>query len=260
MVSAQSPLAGAAHVGELVVHLASRRIASMHRFTLLGWAWPLLRLLAQLAVLAFIFSSVLDLGIDDYALFLFVGLVGWTWFAAGVAAATDALHDGSHLVMQPRFPDLVLPVVAVAVPFVDVLIALPVLAVMLVVAGELHLSALALPALLAVQFVLMCGVGWLTAAVAVYLRDMTNVVAVALTLLFYMSPVFYDLDRVPERFEWILRLNPMTTLLESYRAVLLGDSFPPVLAMAGVAAAAVVLALLGALAFRRLQPGFVDEL
>ncbi|MBA3327161.1 MAG: ABC transporter permease [Solirubrobacterales bacterium] len=249
-----------AQFAELVVHLAGRRIASLHRFTLLGWTWPLVRQLAQLGVLVLVFSAVLDLGIENYAVFVFVGLIAWTWFAVGVAGATDSLAGSRHLVLQARFPDVVLPVVAVAVPFVDVLLALPVLLVMLGIAGELHATIVLLPLLLTVQLVLMCGLGWLAGAAAVYLRDVSNIVTVGLTLLFYLTPVFYDVSRVPERYEPILRLNPMTTLVEAYRAVVLDSAFPSVGALAGVAAASVLIAVAGALVFRRLQPGFVDEL
>ena len=247
-------------VAELVVLLTAREVASAHRFTLLGWTWPLVRQLAQLGVLVLIFSSVLDLGIADYPAFVFVGLVVWTWFLAGLTAATNALRSRRNLVMQPGFPTAVLPLVAVAVALVDVLLALPVLVLMLVVAGELHAEALAFPLLLSVQFVLMCGLGLLLAAAAVHLRDVVNVVAVALTLLFYLTPVFYDAARVPERWEWLLRLNPMTTLLEADRAVLLGRDWPPAWHLAVVTLVAVAVAFAGLAAFRRAEPTFADAL
>ena len=112
---------------DVVTHLAHRQVASMHRFTLLGWAWPVVRQLAQLAVFVFVFSTILDLGIDNFPVFVFSGLIAWGWFSSGIQQATGALIAQRHLVFQPRFPVGVLPIVAVAVPFVDVLLALPVL-------------------------------------------------------------------------------------------------------------------------------------
>lgn len=252
--------AGAAHFRDLVVHLARSEVASRNRWTALGAAWPLVRQLAQLGVLVFVFSTVLDLGIDDFAPYVFSGLIAWNWFSTGVADGTSSLLRGRHLVFQPRFPTSVLPVVATVVPLVDVLVALPVLLGMLAVAGELHWSALALPALLAVQLVLMAGIVWIASAATVYLRDVPNLVLVSLTLLFYLTPVFYALPRVPERFQDVLRLNPMTPLLEGYRAALMGQPWPPAPALAGVCVAAVAAAALGFWAFRRMSPGFVDQL
>ena len=91
-----------------------------------------------------------------------------------------------------------LPIVAVAVPFIDVLLVLPVLVIMLIVAGTLSWTVLLLPPLLLVQFVLMAGIAWITAAANVFMRDVENIVGVLLTLVFYCTPIFYSIATVPE--------------------------------------------------------------
>ena len=131
--------------------------------------------------------------------------------------------------------------VAVAVPLVDVLVALPVLLLMVATSGEgIPPSAAFLPVLLAVQLVLCCGIAWLTAAATVHVRDVRNVVGLGLTLLFYVTPVFYDRQAsVPERYHWLLQLN-LTTLIEGWRTVLLDGRLPPAgpfALLAGVSAA-----------------------
>jgi lipopolysaccharide transport system permease protein len=248
------------HFTDLVLHLARREVLSMHRFTLLGWTWPVVRQLAQLGVLVFVFSTILPLGIPDFAVFVFSGLIAWSWFASGVQQGTSALLAQRHLVFQPRFPVAVLPVVSVAVPLVDVLLVLPALAVLLIASDELHWTVVLMPPLLVVQFVLMCGLAWFTAATAVFLRDVVNIVTVGLLMVFYLTPVFYSLESVPEQYLWILHLNPMTTLLEAYRGVLLGDEFPSAMRMGGVVVGSVVVAAAGWRTFRRLEHRFVDEL
>ena len=248
------------HFRELVAHLAARELNSRHRWTLLGWAWPLVRVLAQLAVLVFIFDSVFDLGIQDYPVFVFTGLIAFTWFSSGLSDATMSLLAQRHLVLQPGFRNEVVPLVSVAVPFVDVVMALPVLVVMLALSGELGWEGLLFLPLIAVQFVLMAGLAWVTSALTVYLRDVPNVVLVGLTLLFYMTPVFYSLGRVPEQYRGLLELNPLGTLIEGYRAALLGQAWPGALQLGATIAASFALAAAGILLFRRLQRGFVDEL
>ena len=252
--------AGARRRWELVAHLARHEVAARHRWTLLGWTWPVARQLAQLAVLVFVFSAVLDLGIEDYALFVFTGLVVWGWFSAGIAAAASSLFTYRHLVFQGRFPTEVLPLLAIAVPFVDLLLALPVLAAMLVIEGELHASAALLPLVLVLQAVLMAGLGWAIAAVSVYLRDVPNLVGVTLLMLFYVTPVYFDVARVPEEYQGILRLNPVALLIEAYRDVLMNGRAPDLDAVGPVAAVAAGLAVAGWLVFSRLRRGFVDEL
>jgi lipopolysaccharide transport system permease protein len=141
-----------------------------------------------------------------------------------------------------------------------VAIALPVLVAMLVVNGDVHATILLLPALLVVQLVLLAGLAWMTAAVSVYLRDVPNVVGLVLLLLFYVTPVYFALGKVPAQYASILKINPMATLIESYRSVLLDEPFPGAIRFAATVAVSVVVAVAGLLAFRRLEPGFVDEL
>jgi lipopolysaccharide transport system permease protein len=245
---------------ELVLHLTAHELASANRFTVLGWAWPLIRQLAQLCVLVLLFSRIVDLGVGNYAVFVFAGLISWTWFATSVDVATGSLIANRHLVLQPRFPPTVLPVVSVATGLVDCLIALPVLVAMTIASGDLAWTIVFLPVLFAVQFVLTCGVALIVSVVTVYLRDVRGIVTVGLTLLFYLTPVFYDAGRVPDRYESLLRVNPMTTLLQGYRAVLLDASFPPAGAIVWLLVASAGLAVAGVLTFRRLSPGIVDEL
>jgi len=245
---------------ELVAHLAAREVASLHRFTLLGWAWPLVRQLAQLGVLVIAFSHVLHLGVPHYAPFVFSGLIAWNWFSTGVVNGTSSLLDRRHLVFQPRFPLIALPLVAVAVPLIDLLLALPVLVVMVVATTGLHWTILFLPVLVAIQITLMAGIAWLTAAATVYFRDVRHIVGVGVTMLFYFTPVFYDLARLPHHYQSLLRLNPMTTIVDAYHSIVLGGRLPAAGWLGAVTLLSVVVAAAGMALFTRVSPGFVDEL
>jgi lipopolysaccharide transport system permease protein len=248
------------HHRELVSHLALRELSSMHRFTLFGWAWPLVRQLAQFAVLLVVFNAVLDLGIPDYPAFVFSGLLAWSWFSTGVVRASSAVIDGRHLVFQPRFPSLTLPAVAVTVPLIDALIALPVMIGILLFSSGVHLAVLLLPVVAAIQLVLMAGLGWISAACSVYVRDVNQVVGVGMLMLFYLTPVFYDHARVPDKYLWLFDLNPLTALLTAYRDILLEGVAPDPRPLAIVAVVSAAVAAAGYTLFRRLEPGFVDEL
>ena len=248
------------HSLDLVLHLARRELAATHRRTILGWAWPVTRQLVQLTVLVFIFSTVLDLGIENYPAFIFSGLVAWSWFSTALGAASSSLISQRNLVFQSRFPSFVLPLVSIAVPLVDVLIALPILALLVARGSELSWTVVMLPLLLLIQLVLLAGIGWLTAATSVYLRDVPQIVALGLTVLFYLTPVFYPLARVPADYRWLLSLNPMAVLIESYRSVLLDGGVPDWTALGTVAGVSLLVAMTGLVTFRRLESGFVDEL
>jgi lipopolysaccharide transport system permease protein len=243
-----------------VAHLAKREVDATHRFTVLGAGWPLVRLLAQWGTLVFVFTKLVNVSIADYPLFVLTGLVTWSWFATGVTAGTSSVVSKRHLVFQPRFPNGVLPPVSVAVSLLDVAIATPVVVIVLLSTTSLHWSILFLPVLIAVQFVLMTGVVWLTSAATVYLRDVRNLVEIALTLLFYVTPVFYDLQRIPNHIRQFLYVNPMATLVGGWRSVLVDGRLPNGPRLLAVAGASLALAALGAFLFRRLERNFVDEL
>jgi lipopolysaccharide transport system permease protein len=246
--------------GELVVHLVRREIDTTHRMTVLGWAWPLVRQLVQLGVLVFIFGSVLDLGIENFAVFVFSGLIAWNWFSNGVGSATGSLLENRHLLYQPRLPPAVIPIVAVVVPLVDALMALPVLLILLEVEAGIPATVLAIPLLVAAQIFLMAGIAWLTASTSVFLRDVPNIVMVGLNVLFYLTPIFYGLKVVPDEYLGLLKLNPMATIVTSYRSILLGEPLPGGFAIAYTLVLSAGLIALGYLVFARLQNRFVDNL
>jgi ABC-type polysaccharide/polyol phosphate export permease len=248
------------HLADLVLHLVRRELASAHRNTLLGWAWPLARQLAQLAVLVFLFSKVLHLRIHDYPVFVFTGLIAWAWFQTAATAGAYSVVANPHFVANARFPTIALPFVAVAVPLFDVLVALPVLLALLAFEGRLGDAALLLPLLIAAQFAFTAGIALIVASANVYLRDVQNLVGVALLMLFYLTPVFYGLKNVPPQFHWLLRLNPLTAFVNADRAALFYGRLPALVDVA-IGAGAICVALAAGLAlFRRLQPGFIDEL
>jgi lipopolysaccharide transport system permease protein len=244
----------------LTAHLVRRDIAATNRFSVIGAGWPLVGQLVQVAVLVIVFSAVVRLEIPDYPAYVFCGLIGWSWFVASINGASDAVRGRRELAMRPGFPTIVLPMVAAAMPFVDVLFALPVLAIMLAAASQLHETAPLFVALLAVQAVLIVGLAWIIAAAGVFFRDVPNIVRVVLLMGFYVTPVYFDVSRVPEHYQWLVWLNPMAVLLEAQRAVLMGTPFPPVGVFAAVVALAGVLFALGLLLFGRVAPAFSDEL
>lgn len=245
---------------ELIVHLARREIALSHRLSFVGAAWPLLRQLVQLGVLVFVFSHVLNLGVPHYPVFVFSGLLGWSWFTTAVSTSSTAIARNRSLAMRPGFPTVVLPVVTSLVPLLDLLVALPVLLVLLLVDTGLSWTLVLLPALLLLQGVLTVGLGWLCASVTVFVRDVPHLVGVALVMAFYVTPVYFDVSRVPDRYEWVLRLNPLAVLLEADRACLLGTPWPPWWNLLGVGGLAIVAVVAGYAAFIRLAPMFPDEL
>lgn len=231
-----------------------------HADTLLGWGWPLARQLLQLGVLVIAFHVVLDLGVEYYPVFIFIGLINWFWFQSAITAATGSVRDGRHFLLQPRFPASILPVVAVAAPLFDAFAALPILLLMVGLGPGLTLAAPWVLAVFAVQFVLAWGIAWILAPIGAFLRDLPHLITAVLMLLFYLTPVFYPLDRVPERLRGWLELNPIGALIEQQRRVLLDGQAPQLEVLAAVTAFGVVCIGAGWLLMQRLRPYFLEQL
>lgn len=246
---------------DLVRTLVWRQLVLRYRRSLLGIAWSQLGPLALLGVIAFVFSVVVPLDIPDYALFVIVGLLAWTWFASGITAATESVVESRDLVRLPGFPSTLLPVVAVATHLMHFLLALPVLlAVILVVQHGLSVTLVALPVVLVVQFLVTVAPAYLLAAANVRYRDVGHLVGVVLLPLFYASPVFYGTAQVPERYRWVYELNPFAHLLEAYRGVLIDGEWPHWGALAAVAGIAGAVAVLCRWHFRNTAATFAELL
>jgi lipopolysaccharide transport system permease protein len=248
----------------IVAHLVKRELDATHRLTVLGWAWPVIRQVAQLAILVFIFGHVLNLNIPHFPVYVFSGLLSWTWFATGLATASTCLLDQRHLLFQPRFPAAVLPIVAISVPLVDLGVALPLLIAIAVAEEGVRWTAILLPLLIVLQFTLMAGLAWIVSTAAVFLRDVPNIVTVVLLGLFYMTPVFYRIHTIENRtYTHILDVNPLTTVVEGYRSLLLGghaEPLPDLRRFAYVVVLSLALVAVGRWFFRRNAALLVDSL
>lgn len=245
---------------DLVVHLVRREFQIRYRRSLLGGLWAVVQPLARLAVLGFLFTRVLPLGVPDYTAFLFVGLMGWLWFAGGVLAGTASPVERRELVLRPGLPRALVPVVAVLGTGLDYLAALPVLVLFLLVTDDVPLTAAFLPVLLVLQLALVLGLAFALSAVNVFVRDVRILVDVGLLLGFYLTPVFFTAEQVPPGLRVLLTLNPVAGLLEMQRDVVVEGVLPPVSQLAVSALVCGAACALGYALYRRLSPSFADEL
>lgn len=245
---------------DLVTHLVSREFRLRYRRALLGWLWAVGSPLARLAVLAFVFTTVLPLGIPNYPVFMFTGLIAWAWFSAGVASATSSAIDRRDLLFRPGVPRPAVPIVSVLTDGIDYLAALPVLLLFLLVGDGIPPTAFALPVIMAVQLMFTLGLGFALCAANVYVRDVRLFVDVALVLGFYLTPVFYDTDRIPDQYSFVLTLNPMAHLVDAYRSVLIEGQLPDAGAFSILVIVCTAVLVAGYAVYRTASSSFVDEL
>ncbi len=250
-----------AHFFDLLRVLVDRDMKLLYKRSTLGIAWTLINPLLQLAVFSFVFRSVIPINIPQFSSFAFSGLLIWTWSQTALFQATGLITNNKALIRQPNFPTAILPVVTTMTGLIHFLLALPVLIIFLAIDGIQPSSVLfVLPLLMVIQFVLTVGLAYPLAAVNVTFRDTQHTLGVLLQMLFYLTPIFYDLNTVPKEFQPFYQLNPMVPLLEAYRAILLKGTQPDWQALLIVSLVVAVILPIGLAIFRRQSNTFVEEL
>jgi lipopolysaccharide transport system permease protein len=248
------------HVRDLLYVLVGRDIKLRYRGSVLGVLWSLLNPLAHLVVLLFVFQWVTPLNIPNYPLFVFTGVLAWSWFSASLPAATISITSNRQLIRQPGFPAAILPAVPVLSSLVHFAIAMALVIVVLVIRGSwLTPAILALPLVVALQFLVTLSVGYVTATVQVRFRDTAYLVGVLLLLGFFLTPVFYRPNLIPTTYQVFYVLNPMAHLIGAYREILIQGQWPDVPGLLGIGAAATALLWLGHRMFTRASVSFAEE-
>lgn len=261
-------LAGIWRHRQLVIELTRREVVGRYRGSVAGLAWsffnPLLLLVAYTFVFGVVFrarwgGSAASESQAEFALILFVGLIYHALMAECVSRAPMLILNNANFVKKVVFPLEVLPVVTLCAALFHALISLGVfLIASVLVWGQVPLTAIALPFVLAPFLIGVLGATWVLASLGVYLRDIGQSVGIVVLLLMFLSPIFYPLSAVPESFQPLIRANPLTYYVEASRAVLIWGRWPDALALLGQYAAAGLLAAAGLWWFQRTRAGFAD--
>jgi ABC-2 type transport system permease protein len=262
---------------ELLGNLTLRELRGRYKRSVLGWGWSLLNPLTAIAVYWLVFGVFLDIqpptgdpsGLTSYALFLVCGLLPWNFFQTAVESSPETLISNGNLIKKVYFPREILVVSATVSALVTFFVELAVLAVLLLLAGNMVLPWLPVLLLVVVlEFVFVLGLALLFSVLNVYFRDVKHFVSLALKILFYTVPIVYPVSLVPEHKEvagWtipvrqIYELNPLVPLMESFRDVLYDLRFPDLGNLAYVAVWAVAILGFGWWVFSRLEPRLAEE-
>lgn len=248
------------HYRDLLYFLTRREIAIRYKQTLLGLAWAVLQPLLSMVVFSLFLGRLAGVSGGDlpYPVFCYLGLLPWTYFANAMTRSSASLVGNANLLSKVYFPRLLIPLSATLSALVDFAIAFVVL-LGLMAWYHTPLSAAVLwlvPLTLATAF-LATGIGMGLAALNVQYRDVQHAIPFLMQLWMFATPVVYPVDTVPERWRFLLDLNPMTGLIEAYRAAPLGRPLN-LHALVISAAVGLVLIAIGVWRFRRMEKIFAD--
>jgi len=237
--------------------------------SLMGLFWTVINPLLLLFIFTFVFTLVFkakfgeQAGFGSNSLYILAGILPWIAFQEGIARASTVLLEHRNLITRVKFPGEVLPGVSILSGLMGQLIGF----LILIVLAVLYMPGPGkgiwlLPLLFILQFALSLGLAWAVAAFSVYLRDILHLIPVLLLVWMLATPIFYPANLVPEKYQLLININPVAHLVSAYRLVIIGgtSAYPELEGIIILTAFAFTSMIIGGMIFRRLSPGFADQL
>jgi lipopolysaccharide transport system permease protein len=245
---------------ELAGFMALRDVKVRYKQAILGIGWAVFQPLAGVVVFTIVFHRLAAVESDGlpYPVFVFVGLIVWNYTSGAVIKATQSLVSNASLVTKVYFPRLLIPLAAVLPGLLDLLVSLPVLVVLCVVYDvRPGWAVVTLPVWILAAMLVAIGVGLLLSAMNVRYRDVNQAITLAVQLWLFLSPVAYSSSAIPEAWQPLYSLNPMSAVIQGFRWSLLDGPPPGAWALLSAAVTVVLLAT-GLTYFQLTERRFAD--
>ena len=257
------------HYRYLIIQMTKREISRRYRGSILGFAWSFINPLLMLSVYTFVFSVIFKARWGtgeqesrvDFAITLFAGLIVFNLFAEIMNRAPSLIVGNVNYVKKVNFPLEMLTLVSVGMVIFHSFISLLVLlTAQIIFKGHIPFTIIYLPVILLPLLFTALGVSWFLSATAVYIRDIANITNVLTTILLYVSAVFFPISRLPETYQIILQINPIATIINESRKVIIFGDTPDWLLLGGMWLIGLFVAIVGYWWFQKTRKGFADVL
>lgn len=255
---------------QLIVQMTKRDVIGRYKGSAMGLAWSFFNPVFMLVVYTFVFSVIFRShwggpGADDsktqFAVLLFVGLIVFSLFSDVINRAPGLILGNVNYVKKVVFPLEILPVIAMGSSLFHGLVSFAVLLVAFIIFnGYLQWTIVFLPVVILPLVILTTGLSWILTSLGVFLRDVSQTIVIITSVMMFLSPVFYPITNVPERYRPILMANPVTFIIEQARAVLIWGNSPNWLGLGVYTLLAIAIAWVGYVWFQKTRKGFADVL
>lgn len=244
----------------LVIKLAISDFRLRYKNSVLGFFWSLIEPLLMLVVLYVTFSYFMKMNVEHYQLFLLMGIISWNMLSRGTTMGLNSILGKPGLVNKVYFPREILIISSCVTAFLMTLLEFVVFGIFMVIfAIAPTMTAIYFPLILFIQFILIVGLSLGLASLNVYYRDIQYIWAVIIQAGFFATPIIYPISIIPEKYIWIIKLNPMAQIIDMLRGSVVYSTSPVVADIIFVIISTFIILIIGYIIFLKLEPRFAEE-
>ncbi len=246
---------------ELLKTSIKKEVRSKYKNSFLGVLWSFLNPLLQIIVYTIIFSLILKNKQEHYAIFLCSGLIPWTFFSTAVNKSAFTFIENGNIIKKVFFPREIIPISVVTAETINFLISTMII-LGFTIFGGIGISKYIIfyPIVLIAQYLIIIAISLVISSICVYFRDLQHFIGVILQLLFYAAPIVYSVDSIPGEYQWILKYNPMTYIINAYRNIFYYQNSIEVKPLIIMIFLGIISCVIGYAVFYKLQKRFAEEL
>ena len=246
---------------ELLKTSVKKEVRSKYKNSFLGVVWSFLNPLLQIVVYAIIFSLILKNKQENYAIFLCCGIIPWTFFSSAINKSAFTIIENGNIIKKVYFPREIIPISVVIAEAINFLISTIIILGFVIIGGiGITKYLLFYPIILITQYVVIISIAFVVSSICVYFRDLQHFIGIILQLLFYATPIIYSQDNIPSEYQWILKINPMTYIINAYRDIFYYQKAFEILPLIILLFIGIVTSYVGYKIFYKLQKGFAEQL
>lgn len=209
-------------------------------------------------VLSIVFSLFLKIDVENYPLFVFSGLLPWTFFSLSITSGTQSLINNRDLIKKVSFPRILIPISAVLAHTFTFLLAFGLLLLFVIISQGFNFQLIFLIPLIVLETVLVIALSLILSSLDIYYRDVSFILQAGILLWFYLTPIFYPISFVPKEMSFFYQLNPMVGIITSYQSILLNKNFILDNSLFVTLVETLILIIIGIIVFSRRSKYFAD--
>jgi len=241
--------------------LVWQQLILRYRRTLLGYVWSLINPILMMSIMSVVFASLFKADLKTFTVFLFTGMIPWSFFNASVTQSSMSLISNESLIRKIYLPKTLFPLSVCITLFIDSISSFfSLFIIMLLIGAKLSLAVFFIPVAYLLLFIFTLGISFIIAVATVYFRDLQHIIVIGMQALFFLTPIFYKRNSLFGKVEFLVNLNPLTTFVELFRSPLYLSQIPTETVIFKAILFASLAILIGLMFFLRFEKKIVFRL